>query len=55
MDWNWNQKAALIVHSSCLSFSPLFSPFPPPFFLGQILKEFRLAGIAQHYYTAGGS
>ena len=55
MDWSWNQKAALIVHSSCLSFSPLFSPFPPPFFLGQILKEFRLAGIAQHYYPAGGS
>ena len=45
MDWSWNQKSALVVLSSCFSFSPHFSPFASLFFLGQILEEFRLAGI----------
>lgn len=55
MDWSWSQKSALVVLSSYLSFSPHFSPFPSPFFLGQILEEFSLAGIAHHYYPARGS
>lgn len=43
-------KISSVVLSSVSVFLNTFSPFPSPFFLGQILEEFSLAGIAHRYY-----